>query len=604
MQAMGALAVSLGLLAPLAVSPAWGQAPVESLERPGGQKVSGHLAGDSRTGFGFIPSHSSALLPLEIGSTIHFNGSGPTSLVSPPPFRVLIGRSLRLAGSLRGITETSVRLGVSWQPGEVTLPRPGVQSVVQRRGESRVLIDGFETLDRSRWSMTGNPEVVTQPHLTDKHSLRLPSGGASLVHKLSEPTPTGRFDVAFHDDGTVVAGQQWSIELTFQGASELSVVRAVLGWSEESLALESPAGLAVQRLARTPGWHRFSLRFGPSQTEASVDGKELAHGKGTDGSLVAIRLASSPSAQETSQKGLAGYFDDLQLIRFAEPPDSFEIDVTQDEARLVVGDQFFGTIRQADGDRVMMTVDNEPISLSWRDVSGLYFRRTPAKGEPIEGLLVRLDWRSAPDGDPENRDFAEGALISVSDQAVNLATPYAGVLSIPLELVRELVLQGQGRRLVVDPAAHHLGDEFSKTDPLDPPQPEGGLLERTIELAAVPDNPCFLVMDVVQVVGENSDPTYSQRIRDGELRTYIAINGKRIDYLNRYIKTNNIAPERVAIPVPVEVLRKGKNTIRLELTGMAAEEKQLDDFGVLQMAVEFRSVSRSAAQPPHDPGHP
>ena len=111
-------------------------------------------------------------------------------------------------------------------------------------------------------------------------------------------------------------------------------------------------------------------------------------------------------------------------------------------------------------------------------------------------------------------------------------------------------------------------------------------------------------MDVVQVVGENSDPTYSQRIRDGELRTYIAINGKRIDYLNRYIKTNNIAPERVAIPVPAEVLRKGKNTIRLELTGMAAEEKQLDDFGVLQMAVEVRSVSRSAAQPPHDPGHP
>ena len=254
MQAMGALAVSLGLLAPLAVSPAWGQAPVESLERPGGQKVSGHLAGDSRTGFGFIPSHSSALLPLEIGSTIHFNGSGPTSLVSPPPFRVLIGRSLRLAGSLRGITETSVRLGVSWQPGEVTLPRPGVQAVVQRRGESRVLIDGFETLDRSRWSMTGNPEVVTQPHLTDKHSLRLPSGGASLVHKLSEPTPTGRFDVAFHDDGTVVAGQQWSIELTFQGASGCPSCRRrawVVG--REPCPSSHLAGLAVQRLARTPG---------------------------------------------------------------------------------------------------------------------------------------------------------------------------------------------------------------------------------------------------------------------------------------------------------------------------------------------------------------
>ena len=165
-------------------------------------------------------------------------------------------------------------------------------------------------------------------------------------------------------------------------------------------------------------------------------------------------------------------------------------------------------------------------------------------------------------------------------------------------------MQGQGRRIVIDPAAHHLGDEFSTTAPLDPPQPEGGVLERTLELADVPDRPCFLVLDVVQVVGENSDPPWSQRVRDGELRTYVAVNGKRIDYLNRYIKTNNIAPERVAIPIPAGLLRPGKNTVRLELTGMATNEKQLDDFGVLQMAVEFRSASRRVPQPPHEPGHP
>ncbi len=142
---------------------------------------------------------------------------------------------------------------------------------------------------------------------------------------------------------------------------------------------------------------------------------------------------------------------------------------------------------------------------------------------------------------------------------------------------------------MIDPAAHHLGDEYSKTAPLDPPQPEGGVLERTLELPVVPDSPCFLILDVIQVVSENSDPAFSQRIRDGELRTYIAVNGKRIDYLNRYIKTSNIATERVAIPIPAESLHPGKNSIRLELT-MATEEKQLDDFGVLQMAVEFRQA--------------
>ena len=160
--------------------------------------------------------------------------------------------------------------------------------------------------------------------------------------------------------------------------------------------------------------------------------------------------------------------------------------------------------------------------------------------------------------DPENIDFAEGALTAVSEKAVTLATPYAGVLSIPIELVRKLVVQGQGRRLLIDPAGHHLGDEYSKTAPLDPPQPEGGVLERVLDLPVVPDSPCFLILDVIQVVSENSDPAFSQRIRDGELRTYIAVNGKRIDYLNRYIKTSNIASERVAIPIPAGALRAAR----------------------------------------------
>ena len=111
-------------------------------------------------------------------------------------------------------------------------------------------------------------------------------------------------------------------------------------------------------------------------------------------------------------------------------------------------------------------------------------------------------------------------------------------------------------------------------------------------------------MDVIQLVGENSDPEYSQQVRNGELRTYLAINGKRVDYLNHYLKTNNLTPERIAVPIPAGLLHTGKNVIRLELTGMATNEKQLDDFGLLQMAVEFPAAPRVAPQPPHEPGHP
>ncbi len=87
--------------------------------------------------------------------------------------------------------------------------------------------------------------LSTQPHLTDKHSLRLPAGGGAVVHKLGEPMATGRFDVAFHDDGAVVAGQQWSIELTFQGALRF-VARARCPW----VVGGEPGGRVAERSGR------------------------------------------------------------------------------------------------------------------------------------------------------------------------------------------------------------------------------------------------------------------------------------------------------------------------------------------------------------------
>ena len=197
--------------------------------------------------------------------------------------------------------------------------------------------------------------------------------------------------------------------------------------------------------------------------------------KGPDGPLVAIRLASSPQGPGRPTKGLAGHFDDLQLIRFAEPPASLELDITQDEARLVVGDQLFGTIRQADAERVSMTVDGEPVSLPWSDVSGVYFRRAAGHGCPVEGLLVRVEWRSAPGDDPENIDFAEGALTAVSDQAVTLATPYAGMLSIPRAArARSWWCRGKAAGSSSTRRRITSATSFPRPSPLDPPQPEGG----------------------------------------------------------------------------------------------------------------------------------
>jgi hypothetical protein len=76
-------------------------------------------------------------------------------------------------------------------------------------------------------------------------------------------------------------------------------------------------------------------------------------------------------------------------------------------------------------------------------------------------------------------------------------------------------------------------------------------------------------------------------VRNGEFLTHLAINGRRFDNLNRHIRTENTTPERVTIAIPAGMLHTGKNTVRLELTGTADKETQLDDLGVLKMAIEL-----------------
>jgi hypothetical protein len=589
--AVAVLGAALAAITPATVA----QKSVESLERPAGpSRVEGRIAGSVASGFAFVPADGSARVPLEPGSIVHCNWPGPSSSAGDPLFRVLIGDILRLSGLLRAITTSGVRMSVGWQASEVVLPRPGVQAVLQRPGVAQVFVDNFETLEPSRWSMSGKVSLVDEPHASERRSLRIPAGGASLVHNLEEPLSAGRLDLAFHDDALVSAGQKWSIDLTFRGPVGPSLVRVVPGWSDESVALESPSGpaLPVQRLARSKGWHRFALQFGPEKTEISVDGKDLAHGRGPEGPLISIGLTSWAPAEGTPaldpSRTPACHIDDLQLVRFAEPPASYEMDITQDEARLVVGDQLFGGVVKADSLRVAMTVLGEAVSLPWAQLAGIHFRRVPAQGAPVEGLLARVEWRSAPGGDSGDLDYAEGAITAVSDRAITLATPYSGILSIPRPLLRRLLIQGTGRRYVIDATAHHLGDEISISPPvLNPPEPEGGVLERSIELAEAPGGPWFLVLDVVQVVDENNDDKFSARVRNGEFRTNAIVNGQRIDYVNRHIKTKNETPERVTMAIPAGLLHPGKNTIRLELTGAAEKDTQLDDLGVLQMALDL-----------------
>lgn len=581
----------------LADDPPTGSHPAaETLLGPEGRRLLGRIVGDPQKGFAFQSQDGKESLPLQPGMIITIEGEGPPPTATIPPFRVDLGLGRRISGRLNVLDDRTITLSDTSAGPKLVIDRGGVRSVVQRVGEMQVFNDGFESLDSSRWGITGQPEVVDKPHISGDRSLKVPGGAASVTTRLPDPIAAGRLEVAFHDGGKIAAGNQAFVDLLFRGPTGSETIRSVLGWAEESLSVESPGGpaLAVQRLVRSSGWHRLSIRFGPDQTEISVDGNDLAHGKGPGGPLQEIRLASFASGKGDDPGGIAIHFDDLRLVRFADEVTGLEVDPSQDEIRLG-GDQVFGQILRASAERVAFRVDREELSLPWSTVSGLIFRRQAATSRWIDGLIVLADWRAAPGNDMRDLDQAEGALVSLTDAVATLETPYSTTpLTISRDRLRKIKVLSRGRRLVLDPTAHHLGNDIVLTPiPLDPPQPQGKSYDLTFELTDVPSQPAVLAVDVVQVVGEADGLPFSDKVRNGELRTTVQVNDKPIGSLNQYIATKNEVPERIRIPIPADLLKMGPNRIHIEQAGEAKDPESLDDLGVLEIGLETQAVDRA-----------
>ncbi|WP_435009416.1 hypothetical protein P12x_000670 [Tundrisphaera lichenicola] len=568
------------------------QPRLESIARPDEPSVYGRIVGDPVAGFRFEPTGGGPLVPLEDAGPVTFDGPGADATQGYPPMRVRLGLDQQISGRLKEVEDRAIRLEDGPGGLPVIVARGGAAELAQRPGELLVLQEGFESLDPGRWTEVGEPSIVDEPRVAGLKSLRLAAGGSAVTHRLIDPVGSGRLELAFHDSGRVVAGQQWFVDLLFRGANGDVTVRAVIDCAEESLGVLSRNGpaLAVQRLARKPGWHRLGVRFGP-EVELAVDGNELAHGRGPGGPLIEIRLANQTSGQGEIPNDLAVHFDDLRLVRLAEPVGGLEVAPKLDDVRLIDGDQLFGQLKAADANTLTLLVDGREIGLSWTEVSSVRFRRSPEQSRPIQGLLARVEWRSGPGNDPRDLDRAEGALIAIRDDSITLATPYAGDLTIPRDRLQSLRALNRATRIVIDPSSHHLGDNITLDPALDPPLSEGGVLERSFTLEKIPGGSAAFVLDVVDVVSEANSPEFAKELRNGELRTNLKLNGQPVDFLNRHIMTRNETPERIRLAIPEGLIRPGENILRIEQVGKADSPQVLDDIGIQTIAVEFSAES-------------
>ncbi|MEW4566575.1 hypothetical protein AB1L88_01780 [Tautonia sp. JC769] len=560
----------------------------ESAELRDGQRVSGQLSTSPDGLIVFQPDSGDSPIPVERIARLQGLGAEEPAArraEESQPFLLSIGFDQRLSGRLLAVDEQAIAMTLGPDDQPVTIDRRAVSSLIQRPGEAQVFLDRFEGADPLEpWTL--EPGAAVAPREDDDGSfLELQPAGSQARLSLPEPVDAGRFECSFYWEGERVAGHRWFADLIFDGPNGEEVTRVVLGWRDEFPSVESRGGpeIVVQPLILEPGWHRLVVRFGPGRTLLTIDGNELGRGGGPRGSLLAVRFQAEASRDAGDAGEVVARVDDLHVIRSFEPTNSPEIDPTQDELRLVSGDQIWGSVESADERGVRIRILGTVREASWSQVAGIFFRRVAVASEPLAGTWVRVEWAV---GDPESRsDRLEGMIEGVDRDGYRIAVPYVGTVTIPRDRLRELEFLGRTRRQVIDPHARHLGDQIMPE--LDPPLPDADEYEVTFPIEAIPEGPISLVIDAVHVEGEFEGGRFAEELRAGFQRTILRINGEEFDALNRHVRDPNRTPRRLRIPIPLDRLQLGENRLRFEQLGREQDEDYRDDLGVLQIALEW-----------------
>lgn len=579
---------------------------LDVLETREGQRIPGTLLWEAPDRLRFQSAEDQQIRALTTGHRVRLGRPAgfERRVEASLPFQAVLGWEQRVSGRLIALNRERLELEINPKLGPLKIDRSGLRQLVQTPGEAQILQDSLEGQAADRWMTRGEFSISTTHSFRGKGAFQLGARGASAELRLPMAIASGRIELAFEISEKPYENAQAGLVLGFLAGpapDEIDPIRVGIGWGSDVYSVESPRGpaLVLQRLVRSAGWHRLTITFTPEAASVAIDGNLLARGRGPRGPLTQVLLETRAGRLSTAPADLACWFDELRLVQFAEASGDFEVDTSQDEARLLSGDQLFGAILDANQDQVGLQIGSEKMVLGWNEVTGLRFRTSaPTAGRPINGPLIDLLLDRGPRGE-SNGDRLEGVLTSLDAEQIQLDTPYASGLTLPRTQVNELLVRGPAWRLVIDNAPRHLGNE--RRDNLDPPQPEGTRRDWEFSLEKLPSDTPSLVLDVLEVAGMSEHLKFSDRVRAG-LRANVLMNGKLVDNINRHVLTNNEVPERVRIPLPKDLLRIGRNTATIELVGTKADPMDLDDMAVLGVALEF--TSGIPPQPPNSNSKP
>jgi hypothetical protein len=570
-----------------------------------GRKLSGALVGHSADDLRFVAEHD-AFLPLRGIRELTFGG-GPGVVHAGGPTHLLLfhGGERLLAEVASGSPDEIVLRGPAGL--QVRVPRWVLSAIEQPSGELLELYEDFEDKATSFELRGWRRAVSVKTAQSGRGSLEIgvQPGGAQL--ELPAPVEAGHLVLAWFD-AQADGGKEWWIEFKFRQADQMATFRVIPAAGAGKIDCQPFAGanFRTQMILRQRAWRDLTMLFDRDRTLVLVDQWLLAMGPAPPGALVGVHVASAGTAPaiQSAQRPVdpatvppLGYVDDVRLSR--------AVDVLKAHGPVLPGRDllWFANGEELPGKflamnaRAVQAANPAGLSeqLAWSQLRGVRFAAGHGDSAPvIRGVIARIDLAPRLGCVTTADEKLIAAIQSASQQQIVLAHPWLGELILPNDRVQRIVPRYLGSYCLVDPVAHHLGNDLH--DDFESALPEGVSLERVVEFSAIPKGRAYVSFELAEIEpmgGEAPHDAGSERLRRqlsmGRLVTIVSVNGKELPWLNRFVSARARAsnPVSVRVPVPLDALRIGKNALRIELVPSGDEPPEYDDLQFSRLALEF-----------------
>ncbi|MFO0947956.1 MAG: hypothetical protein U1D30_18890 [Planctomycetota bacterium] len=474
------------------------------------------------------------------------------------------------------------------------LPRQRMARMVNDLAGTPVLSDSFDALSEI-WRTRGTPGVSSIRFISSPSSLELNRPGSELSWSASTPLDAGSLSVFFYDPGTVHVGLQWGISLRF-GVADPQIVRFEGGWTKSNYFVEIPptlAGPAVP-LARSQGWHRLQVSFGPHRLLVALDEAALVSSfhRGLELPLTQVEVSVREESKNRKENGepaeaAAIWLDDLLLTEtFTQ---SSPILRDPDQATVIdrVGDQWMGELLASRGPELSLRLAAGNVeSFSWTDIQRFEFPDSDV------GDSKTLRDRDLWNGEIGRLGFDGGSLlvelVTADEKQWNLRHPQLGTIMLPVDTVRTWVPVVQGWRRTLYPRHFHLGRKLVSEFVRPVPDGEGMKLEFDLDAA---DGETALRLWVAGMEGTGPRAPFASKLLAGHLVSELWINGQKVDTLNRYVEDRSTEPVAIRVPLPRGVFRSGSNVVEIRQTP-DPQSGFFDDLEISQLTIEDNRSSK------------